>query len=278
MASVVISAILALTKLLVGWLAGSTSVMADGFESAGDVVASGIVVFGLMLAARPPDEEHPYGHGRFEMLSGLAVGVILCAAGAGIAVHSIERATQQHVPPAFFGIWPLVGSIAVKAGLSVLKFRVGRRAKSAALIADAWNDTVDILSGVTALIALGLTVADPAHFLRADSYGGCAVGLIVIFTGARVIRETSMQLVDTMPDAELMDQIRRVALEVEGVAGVEKCFARKTGFQYHVDLHLEVDPEISVRASHEIATQVRIRLKEHLDYIADVLVHVEPAP
>jgi divalent metal cation (Fe/Co/Zn/Cd) transporter len=100
----------------------------------------------------------------------------------------------------------------------------------------------------------------------------------VVFTGARIVRETALQLVDTMPDGALMGQIRAVALAVPGVEGVEKCYARKTGFEYHVDLHLEVDPNITVRASHEIATAVRIRLKENLDFIADVLVHVEPAP
>jgi cation diffusion facilitator family transporter len=278
LASIGISAGLAFAKILVGWMAGSTSVVADGFESAGDVVASTIVLFGLVLASRPPDEDHPYGHGRYEMLSGLAVGVILCAAGAGICVQSVERALHRHAVPAAYGIWPLIASISIKAGLSTLKFRYGRRAQSAALIADAWNDAVDILSGTSALIALGLTLADPSRFLQADAYGGFVVGLIVVFTGTRVVRETTLPLVDTMPDEAMMNRIRAVALEVPGVAGVEKCYARKTGFQYHVDLHLEVDPDTTVRASHDLATQVRIRLKERLDFIADVLVHVEPAP
>jgi len=278
MISVLVSAGLACTKVLVGWMAGSTSVVADGLESAGDVVASAIVLFGLSVAARPPDRDHPYGHGRVEMLTGLAVGAILSAAGAGICVHSLERAGEVHAPPALYGLWPLVGSIIVKAALSTAKFRTGRRIRSAALTADAWNDTVDILSGTVALSALGLTLYNPSRFLAADHYGGFAVGLIVILTGVRVVRDTSLQLMDTMPDEALMNRIREVALSAPGAAGVEKCFARKTGLQYHVDLHLEVDPDITVRESHEIATQVRIRLKEQLDFIADVLVHVEPAP
>ena len=276
--SVGVSSVLALAKLFIGWLAGSTSVVADGFESAGDVVASSIVLFGLVAASKPPDENHPYGHGRFETLSGLAVGVLLAAAGAAICVHSLEHAFEPHAPPAWFGVWPVAVSILVKSVLSAVKFRHGRRVRSAALIADARNDAVDILSGSAALLALGLTLWDPARFQQADHYGGCAVGLIVVFTGIRVVQETSLQLVDTMPDERIMSRIRRVALEVPGVEGVEKCYARKTGFQYHVDLHLEVDPGITVRESHEIATQVRIRIRESLDFIADVLVHVEPAP
>lgn len=276
--SIAVSAALAVSKLLIGWLAGSTSVVADGFESAGDVVTSSIVLFGLIAAARPPDENHPYGHGRVEMLSGLAIGIILAAAGAGICVRSLEHVSEGHAPPALYGIWPLLGSIVLKSVLSTVKFRFGRRARSAALIADARNDTVDILSGTVALIALGLTLYDPVRFLSADHYGGFGVGLIVVLTGLRVVYDTSLQLIDTMPDERTMNRIRTVAMEVPGVQGVEKCFARKTGFQYHVDLHLEVDPNITVRESHEIATQVRIRLKEKLEFIADVLVHVEPAP
>ncbi len=276
--SIGVSSALACSKLLVGWMAGSTAVVADGFESAGDVVGSTIVLLGLIAASRPPDAEHPYGHGRFEMLSGLAVGIILAAAGAGICVHAAARLSRQHPVPAGYAIWPLIVSIVLKAALSTLKFRYGRRARSGALIADAWNDTVDILSGTSALVALGLTLFDPSRFLHADEYGGFAVGLIVVFTGARIVRETSLQLVDTMPDGALMSQIRAVALTVPGVQGVEKCYARRTGFEYHVDLHLEVDPNITVRESHDIATDVRAQLKERLDFIADVLVHVEPSP
>jgi cation diffusion facilitator family transporter len=276
--SIGVSGTLALSKLVIGWLAGSTSVVADGFESAGDVVTSSILLLGLVAAAKPPDDEHPYGHGRIEMLSGLAIGAILASAGVGISVHSLYGLSERHAPPALYGVWPLLGSIVLKGALATFKFRSGRRARSAALVADAWNDTVDILSGSVALIALGLTLADPARFLQADHWGGFAVGIIVVFTGLRVVHDTALQLMDTMPDERTMEQIRAVALEVPGVEGVEKCYARKTGFQYHVDLHLEVDPDITVRESHDIATQVRIRLKETLDYIADVLVHVEPAP
>lgn len=278
MISVLTSAGLALMKILVGWMAHSTAVVADGFESAGDVGSSTLVLFGLIVASKPPDEDHPYGHGRFEMLTGLAVGTMLGLAGVAICLNSLRGINEVHPAPALFGIWPLMISIAVKLVLSSAKFRYGRKIQSAALVADAWNDTVDMISGVAALTALGLTLFDPSRFIAADRYGGFAVGMIVLLTGIRVVRETSMQLMDTMPEESLMNRIRAMALEVPGVEGVEKCFARKTGFQYHVDLHLEVDPQMTVLESHDIATQVRIALKENLDFVADVLVHVEPAP
>ena len=160
--------------------------------------------------------------------------------------------------------------------MSASKFRLSRRSGSAGLRADAWNDLVDVLSGSVALAGVGLAIGWPGQFASADHYGGFLIGLIVIFLGFRVVRETVLQLMDTMPDESQMTQIRRVALQVPGAKGIEKCFARKTGLRYHVDLHLEVDPELTVRASHEIASAVKNTIKAELDWVEDVLVHVEP--
>ena len=271
-----VSASLAVAKLVIGWLAGSTSVVADGFESAGDVAASGFILVGLTVAARPPDENHPYGHGRFETLTGLAVGIGLALVGALITFRSLQNLDATHPAPAGYAIWPLIASVLMKGALAAYKFRVGRRILSSALVADAWNDTVDILSGSVALFAVGLTLYDPSRFLAADHYGGAAVGLIVIVLGLQVIRETSLTLMDTMPDTAMMRDIREAALTIPGALDVEKCYARKTGLRYHVDLHLEVNPDLTVRRGHSIAEEVRNRVKERLPWVQDVLVHVEP--
>ena len=276
LAGMIVSGSLAVAKIVIGLIANSTSVVADGIESASDVFASGIVLFGLLVAARPADENHPYGHGRFETLTGLGVGMILALTGTAICFRSMQKVYEIHPAPQFYAIWPLVASIFAKGGLSFVKFHFGRKIRSDALVADAWNDSVDILSGSVALAALGLTLYDPSRFLSADHFGGLGVGLIVIFLGIRVVYDTSMNLMDTMPEAGALAQIREVAITVPGALGIEKCYARKTGMQYHVDLHLEVDPALSVKASHEIATDVRIKIKETLDWVADVLVHVEP--
>jgi len=274
----IVSGVLAVVKILTGLMADSTAVVADGIESAGDVFASGLVLLGLTVAAKPADSNHPYGHGRAETLTGLVVGMMLVATGFVISYHALLMVGTPQAPPARYAMWPLIASIALKSVMSGLKYHYGKQIGSTALVADAWNDGVDILSGTVALVAVALSLSDPQRFLAADHYGGFAVGLIVIFTGIRVARDTGLQLMDTMPDEKLMAAIREVALHVPGVEGIEKCFARKTGLKYHVDLHLEVDPEISVRASHDIAQRVRERLREELDWVADVLVHVEPAP
>lgn len=276
--SVAVSGALAIIKISAGIAGHSTSVVADGLESASDVFASGLVLLGLTLAAKPADHEHPYGHGRIEILTGLLIGLALSAAGSLICYGSVARLGHNTVEVASYVVWPLLLSLCAKTALAIYKFRYARRLKSASLNADAWNDLIDTVSAIAALIAVGLALLDPLRFADADSYGGFVVGLIVIGVGVKVSYTTSLQLMDTMPDDAAVAEIRATAMGVPGVRGVEKCFARKTGMQYHVDLHLEVDGEMTVRQSHEIAHQVRERIMKMLDWVADVLVHVEPAP
>ncbi|MCC7418506.1 MAG: cation transporter [Acidobacteria bacterium] len=274
---VAVSAVLACTNIVVGLLVRSTSVVATGFEFAGDVLASSIVLIGMGVAARPADRNHPYGHGRFETLSAFVVGLILAAAGATICYRSLQAVGATHPPPGALAAAALVGAIVLRGIMSSVKFRVGRRLRSSALIADAWNDAVDILSALAALVAVALATYDPVHFLAADHYGGFVVGIVVVITGLRVLRDASLELADTMPDPELTEEIARISKSVAGVQGVDKVFARKTGLQYHIDLHIEVDPDETIAASHAIGGHVRATLKRELPWVADVLVHLEPS-
>jgi cation diffusion facilitator family transporter len=277
-AGIAASATLATLNVAVGLHARSTSVVATGFEFAGDVLASTIVLLGISVAARPADRDHPYGHGRVETLAAFVVGLILLAGGAGICWNSLRAVAVINPPPSPEAITVLLIAIGVRSTMSILKFRVGRRLGSASLVADAWNDAVDILAAGVALTAVALAIHDGERFRAADHYGGVAVGLIVMVTAVRVLREATLELMDTMPAAEQIACVRAAATQVPGVAGVDKTFARKTGFQYHVDIHIEVDPGLTVAQSHEIAGQVRHSVRTQLAWVADVLVHVEPAP
>ncbi len=277
LAGIGVSGLLACSNIIIGILAHSTSVVATGFEFAGDVLASSIVLIGMGVAARPADDNHPYGHGRFETLSAFVVGVILAAAGVTISYQSLHAVGARHPPPGMSAAAALVGAVILRGIMSTVKFRVGRRLRSSALIADAWNDAVDILSALAALTAVTLAAYDPARFLAADHYGGFVVGIVVVITGIRVTRDASLELVDTMPQPDLTGEIVRVARSVTGVRGIDKVFARKTGLQYHVDLHIEVDPTQTVAASHAIGGHVRATLKAEIPWVADVLVHVEPS-
>lgn len=275
-ASIVANILLASGNIAIGWLAGSTSAVAAGVEFGADAVAAGLVYAGFIIAGRPADLDHPYGHGRAETIVGLVLGMLLVVTGIGISSQSLHNYRLQHPPPAVLAVWPLVLSILIKSLLMGTKFRYGRKIRSAALVADGWNDSVDILSAGAALVALGLTLYDPARFLPADHFGGFAVGLVVAATGLGVARNASLGLMDTMAPADMIKAIRVSAHQVEGVKGIEKCWARKTGLRYHVDLHLEVDRQLSVAAGHSIAQRVRQQIRRELPEVADVLVHVEP--
>jgi cation diffusion facilitator family transporter len=275
--SMSVGAALAASKIVVGAHVGSAAVTSDGLEAGGDVLSSGIVYGGLWLAAKPPDSEHPYGHGRYETLAGLAVGAMLLLAGAAIFWHGFSTFSEPNILPPY-ALYPLLLSVLLKVLLAAAKFRVGRRISSTSLQADAWHDITDLLSTVVALIAVALTLANPVRFAAADHVGGILIGLIIFSLSIQVVRRTINNLLDTMPDPGKLAEIRRIAQNVPGARGIEKCFARLTGLRYHVDLHLEVDPELTVRESHAIATNVRGAIKDALPWVADVLVHVEPAP
>ncbi len=275
--SISVGVALSLAKIFVGIRSGSASVLSDGLEASGDVLSSTIVFIGLWLASKPPDEEHPYGHGRYDTLSGLAVGGILLLAGAGILWHALTTSSGT-TPFAPYVLYPLFASILLKVGLATFKFRVGRRIASLSLQADAWHDLTDLLSTSVALIAVLLMMLDPVRFGVSDRIGALIIGILILLLSIRVVRQTIDQLVDTMPEAGKMAEIRRSALAVQGTLGIEKCFARRTGLKYHVDLHLEVDPLMTVQQSHDIATGVRFAIKRDLPWVADVLVHVEPSP
>ncbi len=274
--SVSVSGVLAAAKIAVGLHAGSTSVVSDGLEAAGDVLSSAIVYAGLWLASKPPDYEHPYGHGRYETLAGLAIGSMLLLAGVGIFVHGLRHLHDSGTVMYAYALYPLAAAVVLKIALAILKLRTGARIASTALEADAWHDITDLISTSVAIIAVAFALADPVRFGAADRLGGMVIGVIIFFVSVRVVRRTVGQLLDTMPDPEKMRQIREVALSIPGSLGIEKCFARRTGMKYHVNLHLEVDPEMTVRESHEIATQVKNGIKRRLRWVADVLVHVEP--
>jgi cation diffusion facilitator family transporter len=273
---IIVSSLLALTKIVVGHFAHSAALFADGIENAGDLFGSGIVLFALHVASQPADAERPYGHGRSETIAGLVLGLILGASGLFICFRSVRTLHDLAHRPEFFAIWPLIASTLIKSFVAAAKFTYGRRLESAALIADARHEGVDILSGVVAFIALSLSLYDPDHFGPADHWGGFAVGFIILYTAWYIVRETGSELMDVMPEQERIEEIRRVAMEVGGVLGVEKVRARNIGLTWHVELHLELSPVMTVKDAREIASQARFAVREHLDWVADVIVHIEP--
>lgn len=272
----VVSAGLAFIKLAGGIFTHSTSLSADGMESASDVLASAMIWSSMAIARRPADEKFPYGYGRAESLAGTTVGTILLMSAVLLAVHSTTRLLG---PPVELPAWiliPLGLSFVLKGWLASAKFRIGKKIRSSALVADSGNDAVDMLSAVVATVAISLNLIDHERFAYADSIGGLGVSIIIFMLGIGIFRRTSKELMDVMPDADVVAQVRQVAGSVAGVIEVEKCFGRKSGTQFFFDLHIEVDPSMTVLKAHDVAHRVKDQIMTECGFAKDVLVHVEP--
>jgi cation diffusion facilitator family transporter len=263
-------------KLTAGYLAGSLAVIADGLESAGDVVSTLILWVGLQVAARPADAEHPYGHGRYEMLAAQAIGVLLVVSGGVLGFAAYQRFRESQDAPEAWALGVLAVSIVVKLILARWKRNVAQASGSSALFADSQNDALDVASGCIAFLALGLAAWRPAEFFWADAVGGALIAGLVALLGVQVLVQSSYALLDTMPPPARLAEIREAALSVPGAWDIEKVHARKTGFQFHVDLHLEVDPHASVESAHRVAGAVRQNIRKQVPWVADVLIHIEP--
>jgi cation diffusion facilitator family transporter len=253
----------------------SNAVFADGVESAGDCIASFVVLAGMGVAVLPADPGHPYGHGRAEQVAASTVATLMFASGAGLLVANAEAllAARSQEPPASYTLGAIAASIVLKLALSAYKLGTARRAGSAALRADAWNDAMDVLSG---LAVLGGILAARNGVLWADRAAALAVAVMILITAGHLYLSSGRGLLDEQAPGELLERLRGTALAVPGVTGVEKLLARRAGLHYFVDLHLEVPPEMPVREAHRIGHEVKRRLMEAQPEVADVLVHLEP--
>ncbi len=279
-AGIIGSGTLAVLKLAAGYLGHSHAVLADGIESAGDALASSVVLFGLKVSVLPPDVEHPYGHGRAEGIAGKTVATMMLLSGLLLLWTNAAEllkimATPETIVIPTWTIWPAVISIGVKTGMFSYKLKVGRRIGSMGLEADAWNDFVDILSAI--LVVLGVTFTIYGY-IWADHIAALAVAILIVIASARVFRETTVALLDQQAPPEVLADLRNLATTVEGVAGVEKLLARRAGLLYFVDMHLEVDGNMTVHEAHAVSHRVKALLKSRREDLADVLIHIEPAP
>jgi cation diffusion facilitator family transporter len=268
---------LACVKLTAGILGTSYALIADAIESLGDSVGSVIVWRGLQIASRPPDHNHPYGHGKAEPLAALLVSVLLAAAAVGIAFEALREIALPHRTPAPFTLAVLLGVVLVKEVLYRFMLRVGREVGSQAVHADAWHHRSDAVT--SGLAAIGITVAlvGGPPFATADAWAALLASGIILATAWRMLRPSVRELMDHTASPDLVEAVRVVAESRAGVHRVEKLWMRKMGLYYIADMHLEVPPEMSVRESHKLAHDVKEDVQRALPHVVEVLIHVEPA-
>ena len=268
---------LAVVKLVVGIAGDSYALVADAIESLGDIFSSLIVWSGLSIAAKPADANHPYGHGKAEPLAALCVAGMLLAAAVTIAIQAIHEIRTPHHAPAAYTLVVLLGVVAIKEALFRYASRAGARIGSTAVSADAWHHRSDAITSAAAAIGIAVALLGGAGYEPADDWAALAACAVITFNAVSFIRVAVGELMDARPNLALAEALPATVLAVSGAKGVEKVLLRKMGPHVYVDLHLEVDPTLSVRDAHLIAHNVKDAIRGAWPQVADVLVHVEPA-
>ena len=274
---VLLNAVLAAAKLLGGVFGNTYALIADGVESLVDIVSSILVWAGFRWAAKPPDADHPYGHGKAESLAALAVALFLFAATAWIAVHAVREIVTPHRVPAPWTLLLLAGVVAIKFRFARRLHQASGTAGSTALAAEAWHHGADALTSAAAFIGISIGVIGGQRFAAADDWAALLACGVIAFNGVQILRQALGDIMDLAVPAEVEDEVRRISAEVTGVRGIDKCRVRRSGLSHLVDIHVEVDPELTVRDGHSIAGAVKHALLRAELHVTDVMVHIEPA-
>jgi cation diffusion facilitator family transporter len=268
---------LAAGKLVAGVMGRSYALIADGIESLTDVGSSAVVLIGLRIAMRPPDEDHPYGHGKAEPMAAVVVALALFGAAVVIAVESIHEILTPHSSPAPWTLAVLAVVVLIKEGLFHYVFRTGAELGSTAVKTDAWHHRSDAITSGLAFVGISIALLGGKGWESADDWAALLASGLIAFNAFRLLRPAVAELSDAVPTGDLMDHVRAVAITVPGVVALEKSYVRKLGFDYYLDLHVVVDGTLSVREGHQIAHDVKDAVRQSYPRVADVLVHVEPA-
>ena len=272
-----VNLLLGVGKLAAGVLGHSQALVADAVESLGDSVGSIIVWRGLHVASRPPDADHPYGHGKAEPLAAAFVAILLVVAGIGIAVESVHQIVIPHQAPEPFTLAVVLGVVLVKELLYRFAARTGRETGSHAVHTDAWHHRSDAITSLAAAVGITVALLGGTGFEAADDWAALFASGIILLSGWRLLEPNVHELMDRSPPQDLVDRTKQVAEARPGVYKVEKLLMRKMGIYYVADMHLEVDPDMSVRDSHALAHLVKEDVQRGLPQVVELTIHVEPA-
>lgn len=272
-----LNAVLAAVKIAGGVFGHAYVLVADGAESVLDIFSSATAWAGLRWAARPPDANHPYGHGKADTLAALAVALGIFATAAGIGWGAVHKIMAPQTGP-HWATLPLLAVVAmVKFWFSRRMQAAGQAAGSTALGAEALHQGADALTSTAAFVGISIAVIGGPAWKVADGWAALVACGIIIFNGARVFRRALDEAMDIAAPTALEKEIRAVALRVPDVRGLDKCRVRRSGLNLIVDIQIEVNGALTVRRGHEIAHDVKDALLRAPLAISDVSVHVEPA-
>ncbi|RMG34131.1 MAG: cation transporter [Gammaproteobacteria bacterium] len=270
----IVNLLLSGLKLVVGVVASSAALVADGIHSLSDLASDALVWFAAHHAGEEPDEEHPYGHGRFETAATLGLGILLGLVALGIVWDAVERVAEGAYPtPGALAVWAAGISILAKEALYWYTILVARRVRSRMLEANAWHHRSDAISSIVVLLGI---LGAMAGWPYLDAVAAVVVGAMVAKIGWDLGWEAVQELVDSALDPEQVDTAREAILSVDGVRSIHMLRTRRHGHQASADVHVQVDPRLSVSEGHMISIAVEERLKEAVEMINDVTVHIDP--
>lgn len=273
-----VNLVLGVVKLVAGLATQSFALLSDAVNSIGDVFTTVVVLFALRVAQRPSDAEHPYGHTRAEGIAASNVALLVILSALAIGWEAVQRFTLKHPEPPVWTLWIAAANVLIKEGLYRYKAAVGRRTGSQAIIANAWDHRSDAFCSLAVLIGLGVARWGGAAYSWADEAAALVVVGAIVWSGARLFKQSASELMDVQAEHDFVEQIRSQALAVPGVQGVEKLWVRKSGLEYFADIHIEVDRQMTVEEGHRIGHVVKDRLVAGFPALRDVLVHLEPYP
>jgi cation diffusion facilitator family transporter len=276
LAGIIVNLCLASIKGIAGVAGHSYALIADAIESLTDVLSSLIVYFGLRVAMRPPDANHPYGHGKAEPMAAVIVSGGLLIAAFVIAYESVINIRTPHEMPAPFTLIVLAVVVIAKETMFRFTNRVGNSIGSGAVKTDAWHHRSDALTSGLAFVGISIALIGGKGWESADDWAALVASCLIAINAFFLMRPAIGELGDALPGTRLNDEIKPVATTVPGVISIEKCFVRKMGFDYYIDLHVVVDGSLPVRQGHLIGHRVKDAIRAAYPRVADVLVHIEP--
>lgn len=267
-----------LIELIGVYAFGSSALLMDALSSVVDVVSTLFLILCIKLAERPPDKEHPFGHGRYEPLVGLQLGLLLVVIGGGMLFQQTFQLSQPVTDTVIdkrTWIFSLVALVLLEISYQVV-MRTAKRQRSPALAADAVHYRIDGITSLFATIALLVAAYFPQWSVQIDHLGAISIAILMIGIGLYAARGNLDQIMDKVPDQDFFNQVRDAAAKVIGVLGTEKIRIQLYGPDAHVDIDVEVDPQMPVEAAHTISQKVRIEIQKAWPAVRDVTVHIEP--
>lgn len=270
-----VNGFLALIKIIVGFLVGSLVLISDGIDSASDVFISGVSLLATKFMNQPPDVEHPYGHGKAELIAGKVISLVIFSVAIQIALSAIsDMRSGENTTLSFWALWAALVSICGKLGLWIYKYRLAKKTNSLLLMADAKNMRGDFVLSSVVLLALLVELIFTMPIL--DSLAALFVSIWMMIVSINLFREMSVELMDGHSDIKDYQLVINAVLGVKGVLHPHKIRLRKVGWGFYVDLDIEVDGHLTVMEGHRIAMEVETAIRASLENVYDVMVHVEP--